>query len=93
MKLSRTLLNGKPRPELFGDPIYEDQKHTVEDRIRRAQLAILNPSKPAKHYLSEDWEFNPATELNFSKDCVTLEVSGPYVADLSFCDLPGASFS
>jgi hypothetical protein len=50
----------------------------------------LNPSKNAKHYLTvEDWDIDPP-ESSFSKDCVTLEISGPDVADLSFCDLPGA---
>lgn len=28
-------------------------------------------------------------ELTFSTDYVSLQISGPDVADLSFCDLPG----
>jgi hypothetical protein len=28
-------------------------------------------------------------ELSFSTNCVSLQISGPSVADLSFCDLPG----
>jgi len=28
-------------------------------------------------------------ELTFSKNCVSLEISGPEANDLSFCDLPG----
>lgn len=89
VKLRRTLPNGQLHSEYFGKPIYEHAKSEVEDRIRRAQLAILNPNKDAKYYLTvEDWELDP-TESSFSKDCVTLEISGPDVADLSFCDLPG----
>lgn len=92
VKLRRTLPNGQLHSEYFGKPIYEHAKSEVEDRIRRAQLAILNPNKDAKYYLTvEDWELDP-TESSFSKDCVTLEISGPDVADLSFCDLPGAVF-
>ena len=80
------------RSENFGDTIYEEAKSEVEDRIRRAQLAILNPSKIASFYLNaSDWEID-TSESSFSKDCVTLEISGPDVADLSFCDLPGAVF-
>jgi hypothetical protein len=92
IKLRRTLSKGQLRSETFGDTIYEDAKSEVEDRrVRRAQLAILNPSKNAKHYLTvqDAWERDPL-ESSFSKDCVMLEISGPDVADLSFCDLPGA---
>lgn len=80
----------KVREEPFGEPIFENAKSEVEDRIRRAQLAILNPSRPAKDFLSanEDSVFIDP-ELTFSKDCVSLDIRGPDVADLSFCDLPG----
>jgi len=86
----RRTTDGHVHDESFGDPIFENAKSEVEDRIRRAQLAILNPSKPSKEFLSdnEDCKFdNP--ELSFSKDCVSLDIRGPDVADLSFCDLPG----
>ncbi len=36
--------------------------------------------------------YEEALELAFSKNCITLQISGPDVADLSFCDLPGMSF-
>lgn len=79
---------GKTRDEKFGDTIIDRSK--VEERIRQAQRAILNPKirkeKGAKYYLTEDDEF---IELTFSKDCVSLQISGPDVADLSFVDLPG----
>jgi hypothetical protein len=91
VKLRRTLPDGTMRSQPFGKPIYDNEE--VEGRIRRAQLAILNPSKDPQFYLnaSEDWEFD-LPELGFSGDCVSLEISGPDVADLSFCDLPGAFY-
>ncbi|KAF5374644.1 hypothetical protein D9615_008939 [Tricholomella constricta] len=82
--------NGKFRTETFGDVITD--KSQVEDRIRRAQWAILNPSvrktKGVKYFLTED-DQGSTLELTFSSNFVTLKISGPDVADLSFCDLPG----
>jgi hypothetical protein len=70
----------------FGSPI--TSKSLVEDRIRRAQRAILNPSKDYSKYLRKD-EFSEENELSFSKNYVSLEISGKDLADLSFVDLPG----
>jgi len=79
---------GQARNQPFGDIIYDKGK--VEERIRRAQRAILNPGKPAKHFLEgDDDDTLYDAELSFSINCVTLQISGPDVADLSFCDLPG----
>ncbi len=79
---------GQSRNEHFGPPIYN--KNEVEERIRRAQRAILNPSKPIKDFLNDDEDMPvEKTELSFSHNCVSLQISGPDVADLSFCDLPG----
>lgn len=64
----------------------------MEGRIRRAQRAILNPKKSRKAFLEEegaDGEEGEGEELSFSINCVSLQISGPDVADLSFCDLPG----
>lgn len=84
----RIFENGKVRNEPFGDVITD--KSLVEERIRQAQRAILNPKirkdKGLKYYLVDDDE---TMELSFSTDCVSLQISGPDVADLSFCDLPG----
>ncbi|KAJ7452986.1 P-loop containing nucleoside triphosphate hydrolase protein [Mycena galericulata] len=76
---------GQARNEAFGDPIFH--KSEVEDRIRRAQRAILNPSKPARSFLDDDDEDAP--EISFSTNYISLQISGPLVADLSFVDLPG----
>lgn len=78
---------GQPRTERFGQPIFE--KAEVEERIRRAQRAILNPSTKAKDFLDGPDEDPEQRQLTFSKNCVCLEISGKDVADLSFVDLPG----
>ncbi|KAF9234014.1 P-loop containing nucleoside triphosphate hydrolase protein [Melanogaster broomeanus] len=78
---------GRPsvRNPAFGPAITD--KSQVQDRIRRAQLAILNPSKDHNRFL--DGEGPEENELSFSKDYVSLEISGRDLADLSFVDLPG----
>ncbi|KAF9479395.1 hypothetical protein BDN70DRAFT_878878 [Pholiota conissans] len=79
---------GQARNERFGSIIHN--KSEVEERIRRAQLAILNPKVPAKTFLDDDTSDRPGdAQLSFSLNAVTLQISGPDVADLSFCDLPG----
>jgi hypothetical protein len=80
---------GQIRSESFGPTMFD--KVDVEERIRRAQRAILNPSTNAREFLEgpdEDPEFR---QLTFSKNCVCLEIKGEDVADLSFVDLPGES--
>lgn len=74
----------------FGPPITD--KADVEDRIRRAQRAILNPNIDAQKFLYDselDDQTPEQAELSFSKNSVSLEISGNDVADLSFVDLPG----
>jgi len=71
----------------FG-PVIKDKKQ-VEERIRRAQRAILRPSQNPEMFLSGPDEDPDYRELTFSKNCVSLEISGPELTDLSFCDLPG----
>ncbi|KAJ3503458.1 hypothetical protein NLJ89_g8422 [Agrocybe chaxingu] len=80
---------GQARNQVFGDIIYD--KSQVEDRIRRAQKAILNPKISANAFLNgnEEMERTSGRQLTFSTNCVSLQISGPDVADLSFCDLPG----
>lgn len=69
----------------FGDEITDPSE--VELRIRRAQLAILNPSRMPEDFLCDTHE--GPSELTFSRDLITVEISGPNVVDLSFYDLPG----
>ena len=75
---------------IFG-PTIKDKK-LVEERIRRAQRAILYPDEPLEAFLSGPDEDPINKGLTFSKNCVSLEISGPELTDLSFCDLPGAPF-
>ena len=67
-------------------------KSCVEERIRRAQRVILNPTTNSEHFLSGPDGDPDTMELSFSKNCVCLEISGPDLTDLSFCDLPGMLF-
>ncbi|KAL1739056.1 P-loop containing nucleoside triphosphate hydrolase protein, partial [Schizophyllum fasciatum] len=80
---------GQARTVAFGDVIHD--KADVEDRLRRAQRAILNPRMRPDHFLTKesDETSDPEGQLTFSSNCVELRISGPEVADLSFCDLPG----
>ncbi|KAG6824354.1 hypothetical protein H0H92_007116 [Tricholoma furcatifolium] len=67
------------------------RKEDVEDRIRRAQWAILNPTlrkaHGAPHFLTGN-DHGDNLEQSFSKSYVSLQISGPEVPDLSFVDLP-----
>ena len=58
--------------------------------IRRAQLAILNPSKDPKDFLAFDEAqcHKHASELQFSRNMVVVEIVGANV-DVTFIDLPG----
>ncbi|KAJ7617206.1 P-loop containing nucleoside triphosphate hydrolase protein [Roridomyces roridus] len=78
---------GQARNEPFGEAIYN--KSEVEDRIRRAQRAILNPSKGVRSFLEGDADEDEAPEVSFSTNYISLQISGPEVGDLSFVDLPG----
>ncbi|KAI5982232.1 P-loop containing nucleoside triphosphate hydrolase protein [Pisolithus albus] len=71
----------------FGDPIFN--KAHVEERIRRAQRAILNPNTDCKKFLEGYQVTSGANEMSFSRNYVSLEISGRQLADLSFVDLPG----
>lgn len=65
-------------------------REEVQERIRRAQLAILNPSVDHMSFLtaSADAQFASRT---FSQNCVIVELSGKTLSDLNFVDLPGVS--
>ncbi|PWN54041.1 P-loop containing nucleoside triphosphate hydrolase protein [Violaceomyces palustris] len=72
----------------FGEVMHDPSE--VEERLRRAQLAILNPSKPADSFLAHDYNIvnPPKPEVSFSDNCVCIDVSGPDLTNLSFVDLP-----
>ena len=87
----------KVQEEPFGPMLYD--KDDLEEMLRRAQLAILNPSLPAEFFVDFDTkslspgEIPPGSErqLSFSDNVVCLNLSSPDVTDLSFIDLPGTS--
>ena len=78
------------RTEIRFGPFITD-KSDVEDRIRRAQLAILNPSKEPSGFLGPLGRIDRGikNEMSFSSDLVSVRISGREIDDLSFVDLPG----
>lgn len=78
----------------FGPAITDPAE--VEAALRRAQLAILNPSVPMGKFVDYDLPAEPEArplgstkQLPFSTNVVCLKVTGPEVADLTIIDLPG----
>lgn len=76
----------KVRTDQFGEPIHDPAD--VAERVRRAQCAILSPDSDPEVFLRGE-VMTP--EPSFSKNCVSLEITGPDVIDLSLVDLPGIS--
>ncbi|GAB1526660.1 hypothetical protein RhiTH_009832 [Rhizoctonia solani] len=68
----------------FGGPL--DDPDLVEERIRLAQIAVLNPKVDPDTILRGE---EPRDGLSFTKNCVLIKLSGHELADLSFVDLPG----
>ena len=64
------------------------RKEEVEHLLRRAQMAVLNPTKDPLSFMSTDLSLcSPSQE--FSPNVVRLDISGPGLLNLSFVDLPG----
>jgi hypothetical protein len=76
--------------EPFGDDIVD--RNLVENRVLRAQLAILNPGMLAESFLEGNAVLRAPTELSFSPSIVCMEITGPEYTDISFIDLPGTSY-
>jgi hypothetical protein len=78
---------------LFGDTIKKPEE--VEERLRRAQLAILHPDIEQHQWLNASKEGlamllkNKKSDTQFSKNVVCVDLSGSDLTDLSFIDLPG----
>ncbi|GAA5871535.1 hypothetical protein JCM8547_001366 [Rhodosporidiobolus lusitaniae] len=88
------------REVAFGPPTTKPED--VEGTLRRAQLAILNPSvKDHKVFLGmsdkDVIKYKDGTAMvsgstkqhSFSENLVCLDITGPTVTDLAFLDLPG----
>ncbi|KFY47216.1 hypothetical protein V495_02053 [Pseudogymnoascus sp. VKM F-4514 (FW-929)] len=75
------------------DFIVITDKSELEEALRWAQIAILNPSRPHTYYVpGAQSHFSPnknTTEAKFSPNVVSVEMSGPGLPPLSFFDLPG----
>lgn len=79
----------------FGPVITDPTK--VEEVLRRAQLAILNPSVESDKFLELNLTNLEGGELpcgsdkqySFTPNLVILDIEGPEVLNLTFIDLPG----
>ena len=65
-------------------------KNSLEEALRRAQLAILNPQVTPELYQNASATRSKATKINFSPNVVRMDIEGPDLPELSFFDLPGA---
>ncbi|RUS19485.1 P-loop containing nucleoside triphosphate hydrolase protein, partial [Endogone sp. FLAS-F59071] len=74
------------REEKFGPEITDPLG--VEDWVRRAQKAVLNPSTSSSEYLGM-YEDDNVNELRFSQNVVCINVVGNNLPNLSLMDLPG----
>ncbi|KFY74270.1 hypothetical protein V499_05692 [Pseudogymnoascus sp. VKM F-103] len=84
----------KEMPMVTKEFVVITDKSELEDALRWAQIAILNPSKSHKYYMpSAQIKMSPGrnmtTEAKFSPNVVSVEMSGPGLPPLSFFDLPG----
>ena len=64
----------------------------VEERLRRAQRAVLSPNANPNDFLDTPEDECPPAELNFTSDYVEIEISDRDLTNLSFFDLPGTFF-
>ena len=71
----------------FGDVITDPSQ--AEERIRRAQRAVLSPNTDHSHFLDTPEDECPSPELTFTADSIQIEISDRNLTNLSFFDLPG----
>ena len=70
----------------FGNII--TNKSDVENALRLAQFAVLNPQVPSDTFSSLHAPEGRSL-LKFSRNVVCVDICGPDLTDLSFIDLPG----
>jgi hypothetical protein len=84
-------LAGEPKTIPFGDAITDFGM--VEDRLRRAQAALLQLPLAAdddvSRFLNEDYVPPGKPQVDFSRNVVRLDVSGEDLVNVTFIDLPG----
>ncbi|KAJ1303118.1 hypothetical protein OPQ81_011319 [Rhizoctonia solani] len=78
---------GKTKEIQFGSQMTDRME--VQERIRRAQLAILNPSIEPSTFLNAEGNASYPSSRSFSQNCVIVVLSGNELSDLNFVDLPG----
>ncbi|KAG5294241.1 dynamin family protein, interferon-induced GTP-binding protein Mx2 [Histoplasma ohiense] len=62
----------------------------VQDALKWAQLATLNPSTSHENYIpGQNTRTDETTQVKFSPNVVRLDISAPHFPNLSFYDLPG----
>ncbi|KAJ5093903.1 dynamin GTPase [Penicillium angulare] len=65
-------------------------RNQVEDAIRWAQLAILNPQSDSQDYVpGKNTGTSTAMDVKFSPNVIRLDMTAPNLPNLSFYDLPG----
>ncbi|PGH13317.1 hypothetical protein AJ79_03733 [Helicocarpus griseus UAMH5409] len=65
-------------------------KADVQEALKWAQLATLNPSSSFEDYIpGQNLGTSEATQVKFSPNVVRLDISAPHFPNLSFYDLPG----
>ena len=89
----------KPEHEKVLDFKTLDHPNEIEDVLRWAQIAILNPNKSHEQYIPGSGHAtmgegaferaSESTEAKFSPNVISLEIKHPDFPDLSFYDLPG----
>ena len=87
---SRSATSNKAVTIQFGDVVTDPS--LAEERIRRAQHAILSPNTDHTRFLYAPEDECPPPELTFTSDSIQIEISDRNLTNLSFFDLPGMLF-
>jgi len=67
------------------------KKSELEEMLRKAQLAILNPRDDPQKFVSIDLASESLPrQVPFSPNVISLEIQGPNLPELYFYDLPGS---
>ncbi|KAK6431649.1 hypothetical protein LTR95_012187 [Oleoguttula sp. CCFEE 5521] len=68
-----------------------DDKTQLEQKLKLAQLAILNPDTDPANYANLADASGRCRKVAFSPNVIRLDVQAPHLPELSFFDLPGAN--
>ncbi|KAJ6161176.1 hypothetical protein N7470_004572 [Penicillium chermesinum] len=82
------LIGGSRQPDDLFVTLTARDKHKVQDAIKWAQLATLNPGSDFNNY-KPGKNADTTTAVKFSPNVVRIDVSSPNFPALSFYDLPG----